>query len=140
MSIKLKFKGVVRWDLESPISLGYLAHCSLPLFHEYLHSVFGVLLYSISESCDTYFAGQVACKPWVLLVSWGAHTNSRYFDTCSRVHASAASAYNWDGYWTFNVMVLKCTHYITLIILNLSQTACTIASQLTSLGSRLCTH
>ncbi len=31
LSIKKK-KGVVRWDLEGPISSGYLAHCSHPFF------------------------------------------------------------------------------------------------------------
>ncbi len=40
-----------------------------PLFHEHSHRVFGVLLYAISESFDTGFAGQVVYKPWVLSVS-----------------------------------------------------------------------
>ncbi len=30
----------------------------------------------------------------------------------------------------FNVMVLKCTHYITRITLKVSQTECTVGSQL----------
>ncbi len=50
--------------------------------------------------------------------------------TCSRLRASAASACNWTGYWTFYEMVLKCTHYITRITLNISQTGCNVASQL----------
>ncbi len=32
--------------------------------------------------------------------------------------------------FTFNVMVFKCTHYTTCITLNVSQTGCTVASQL----------
>ncbi len=43
-----------------------------PLFHEHLHRVFGVLLYAVSEFCDTNFASQVVYKPWVLSVSPGA--------------------------------------------------------------------
>ncbi len=39
------------------------------LFQGHLHTVFGVLLYAISEFCDTDFAGQVVYKPWVLSVS-----------------------------------------------------------------------
>ncbi len=61
--LKKKKKGVVRWDLEGPISSGYLAHCSHLLFHEHSHRVFGILLYGISEFCDTDFAGQVVYKP-----------------------------------------------------------------------------
>ncbi len=104
-------KGVVRWDLEGPISAGYLAHCSHPLFHERSHRVFGVLLYAISEFCDTDFAGQVVYKPWVLSMSfWGAHANYSYFNSCSRLRASAASACNWVGYCTFYVVVFKCMY------------------------------
>ncbi len=40
-----------------------------PLFHEHSHCVFGILLYAISESYDTNFAGQFVYKPWVLSVS-----------------------------------------------------------------------
>ncbi len=70
------------------------------------------VLCAISESWDTDFAGQVD-KPWVLSVSSEALVpNYSYFDTCSKPRASAASAYNWVGYRTFNVMVLKCMHYI----------------------------
>ncbi len=43
--------------------------------------------------------------------------------------ASTASACNWASYRTFNVMVLECTHYIIRITLNVSQTGCTVASQ-----------
>ncbi len=53
-----------------------------------------------------------------------------YFDTCSRLRASVASACNWAGYRTFNVMVLKCIYYITRIALNVSQTGCSVASHL----------
>ncbi len=42
----------------------------------------------------------------------------------------AASACNWTVYHTFNVMIFKCTHYTTCITLNVSQTRCTVASQL----------
>ncbi len=34
------------------------------------------------------------------------------------------------GYRTFNVMVFKCMRYTTYITLNVSQTGCTVASQL----------
>ncbi len=34
-----------------------------PLFHEHSHRVFHVLLYAISEFCDTDFAGQIVYKP-----------------------------------------------------------------------------
>ncbi len=43
-----------------------------PLFHEHSHRVFGILLYAVSEFCDTDFAGQVVYKPWVLSVSSAA--------------------------------------------------------------------
>ncbi len=59
----------VRWGLEGTISSDYLAHCSHFLFHKHAHRLFGVLLYAISESCDTNFAGQVVYKPWVLSAS-----------------------------------------------------------------------
>ncbi len=120
----------MRWDLEGPISSGYLVHCSHSLFHEHSHRVFGVLLYAISEFCDTNFAGQVVYKLSSASVLWGAHANYSYFDTCSRLRASAASACNWTGYRTFNVMVFKCTYYATCITLNVSQTGCTVAYQL----------
>ncbi len=42
----------------------------------------------------------------------------------------AASACNWAGYHTFNILVFKCTHYTTCITLNVSQTGCTVESQL----------
>ncbi len=50
------------------------------------------------------------------------------FDTYSKLRASAASACNWAGYCTFNIMVLKCMHYITHITWNVSQTGCTVPS------------
>ncbi len=62
-------KRVVRWELEGSIGSGYLAHCSHPFFHDHSLRVFGVLLYAISEFCNTDFAGQVVYKPRVLPVS-----------------------------------------------------------------------
>ncbi len=44
--------------LKAPISSSYLASLFAPIFHEHSHKVFGILLYAISESCDTDFAGQ----------------------------------------------------------------------------------
>ncbi len=102
-----------------------------PFFHKHSHQVFSVLLYVISESRDTDFAPQVVYKPRVLSVSSEhAHANYSYFDTCSRLHASAASACNWAGHCAFNVMVLKCTQYTTRITLNVTQSGCTVAFQL----------
>ncbi len=46
------------------------------------------------------------------------------------LQSSAASACNWAGYCTFNIIVFKCTHYITSITLNVSQAGCTLVSQL----------
>ncbi len=83
---------------------------------------------SQTESYDTDFAGQVVYKPSVLSVSSGACDNYSYFDTCSTVRASAASARNWAGYHTFNEMVLKSMHYITHITFNISQTGFVVAS------------
>ncbi len=40
-----------------------------PHKHEHSHRVFGILLYAISESCDTDFTSQVVYKPWVLSAS-----------------------------------------------------------------------
>ncbi len=60
----------------------------------------------------------------------GACANYSYFDTYRRLRASAASACNWASYRTFNVMVLKCAHYITRATLNVSQTDHAIASLL----------
>ncbi len=64
---------------------------------------------------------QTLCSVSVLQ---GAHANYSYFDTCRRLCASVASACNWAGYGTFNVMVLKWTHYTTRITLNVLQTGC----------------
>ncbi len=61
---------------------------------------------------------------------WGGHADYSYFGTYSRLCASAASACNWAGYHTFNVMVFKCTHLTTLITLNVLQTGCTVVTQL----------
>ncbi len=59
MNIK---KSVLRWNLEGPISSDYLPHCSHPFFMS-IRRVFGVLLFAMSQSCDTNFAGQVLYKP-----------------------------------------------------------------------------
>ncbi len=102
-----------------------------PLFHEHSHRVFGVLLYAVSESCDTNFTGQVVYKPWGLSLSSEALMPiTSILIPAADCGASASSACNWAGYRTFNEMVLKSTHYTTSIPLNVSQTGCTIASQL----------
>ncbi len=114
----LKKKGRCEVVLWRPHKLSLFSPLLTPLFHEHLHWVFGVLLYAISESCDTDFVSQVVHKPWSFVsVLWGAHANYSYFDICSRLRASAASACNCASYRTFNVMVLKMhtlyyTHYI----------------------------
>ncbi len=84
----------------------------------------------VSELSETNFTGQVVIKLSSVCVFWGAYANYSYFDTCNKLRASAASACNWASYRTFDVMVLKCTHYTTLITLNVLQTGCTVASQL----------
>ncbi len=113
-----------------PHKLRWFSPLLTPLFHEHSHRVFGMLLNAISESCDTDFTGQVVYKPWVLSVSSEALMPISYFDTCSRLCAFAALACDWFSYHTFNVMVLKCTHYIPRITLYVSQTGCILASQL----------
>ncbi len=55
--------GVVRWDLEGPISSGYLAHCSHPFFMSNSIEFSASYFYTISESCYTVFAGQLVYKP-----------------------------------------------------------------------------
>ncbi len=58
----------MRWDLEGPISSGYIAHCSHPFFMS-IRIAFDVLRHAIAESCDMDFAGQVIYKPRVLSLS-----------------------------------------------------------------------
>ncbi len=101
------------------------------LFHEHSHWVLIILLYAISESCDTDFAGQVVYKPWVLSVS------SEVLVSITAILILAADSVLLlhqlvIGPVTIHliVMVLKCMHYITHITLNVSQTGCIIASQL----------
>ncbi len=126
-----------------------------PLFHEHSRRVFRVLLYAISESCDTDFAGQIVYKPRpsysMLSQSLVTQTSlARLFinpEFCQcplrrscqlqlfwYLQQTACfcciSAGNWDGYRTFNVMVLKCVHYTIRITLNVLQTGCTVASKL----------
>ncbi len=102
-----------------------------PLFHEHSDRVFGALLYAISESCDTDFAGQVVYKPRVLSVS------SEALMPITTILMPAANCVLLlhqliIGPVTvhFNVMVLKCTHYTTYITLNVSQTGCIVVLQL----------
>ncbi len=109
-----KKTGGVRWDLRGPISSAYLAHCSHLFFTSIRIVLLASYIYAISESCDTYFAGWVVYKPWVLSMS----TEALVLITVILMAAvdcvlSAASVCNRAGYHTFNVMVLKCTHYIT---------------------------
>ncbi len=75
-----------------------------PLFHEHSHRVFSVLLYAVSESCDTDFVGQVVYKPWVPSVS------SEAFMPITAILIPAADCVLllhqlviWAGYCTFNV-------------------------------------
>ncbi len=120
----------VRWDFQGLISSGYLAHCS--------HSFFMCIRIEFSASYSILSQSLVSPISLARLfinsssvnVLWGDHANYSYFDTCSNLHTSAASACNWAGYHSFSVMVLKCTHYTTRITLNVSQTGCTVASQL----------
>ncbi len=44
-----KGESVVRWDLEGPISSGYLAHCSHSLFHS-IHIEFSLSYFMLSQS------------------------------------------------------------------------------------------
>ncbi len=125
----------MRWDLEGPISWGYLAHCSHLFFMsiriEFLAS-YSMLFQSVvtQTSLDRLYKNTEFCQCLLR-----RSCQLQLFDTCSRLCASAASACNWASYRTYDVMVLECTHYITCITLNVSQTGCTIASQL---GFQLC--
>ncbi len=103
------------------------SHCWHHLFTS-IRTVFSAsYIDAISEFCDIDFAGQIVYKTRSFVsVFWGARANYSYLDTCSRLHASAASVRNC----TFNVMVLRCIHYIIQITLNVLQTGHAIASQL----------
>ncbi len=86
-------KGVVRWDLEGPISSGYLAHCS----HTFFMSIridFSASYSMLSQSCDTNFAGQVLYKPWSLSMSSEALVPIIAILIPAADRASAASARN----------------------------------------------
>ncbi len=99
-----------------------------PLFREHSHRVFSVLLYAISDFFDTDFAIQVVFKHWVLPVS---------SEVLMPITAILIPAADFGfllhqpilGPVIVHVMVLKWTH-ITRITLNVSQTGCTIVSQL----------
>ncbi len=99
----------------------------IPLFHEHSHTVFSMLSQSLITS--TSLARSFINLSYVNVL-WNAHADYSYFDTCSRLRASVASACNRAAYRTFNVIVLKCTHYISHITLNVLQTGCTIVSEL----------
>ncbi len=49
VTVKKKKKGVVRWDLEGPISSGYLTHCSHPFFMS-IHIEFSASFSMLSRS------------------------------------------------------------------------------------------
>ncbi len=53
MSKYKKKKGVVKWDLEGPISSGYLAHCSHPSFMN-VHIEFSASYSMLSQNLVTY--------------------------------------------------------------------------------------
>ncbi len=85
-----------------------------PLFNEHSHRVFGVLLFAISESCDTDFAGQIIYKPWVLTVSSEALMSITTILIPATyclllLHQLVIVSVIVP---TFNVMVFKYTHYI----------------------------
>ncbi len=92
---------------------------SLRTFAYYFQHPTSIKSYNMDCPC------QVVYKPRVLLVNSEAFVPiTATFDTCSRLHVSTASAYNWLSYFTFNVMVLKCMHCITRSMLNVSLTGC----------------
>ncbi len=101
------------------------------LFHEHSRRVFGVLLYAISDSCDTDVAGQVLYKPWVLSVPYEALMPiTAIFIPAANCVLLLHQLEIGPVTVHFNVMVLKCTHYTTCITLNVSQTGWTVVSQL----------
>ncbi len=116
----------MRWDLEDPISSGCLSPLLTHLFYEHSHRVFGVLFYAISESCDTDFAGQVVFKPWVLSVS------SEALMPITAILIPEANCV----LLLHRLVIGPVTVHLMLwflnanIILNVSQTGCTVASQL----------
>ncbi len=116
--------------LRGPISSSYLARCSHPFFM----SIHIDLLASYSMRSQNFVTptslARLFINPEFCQCPLRRSCHYSYFDTCKRLHASASSACNWASYHTFNIMVLKCTHYTSHITLNVSQTGCTIASQL----------
>ncbi len=107
-----------------PRKLRLFSPLLIPLFHEHSYSVFGILLYAMSESYGTVFAGHVVYKPWVLSVS------SQALMTIIANLIAAADCLLLLHQLVIGVMVPKCTHYIKRITLNVSQTGCTVVSQL----------
>ncbi len=146
----------MKWELGSPICSDYLSHCSHLFFHEHSHGVsafshmlrlsFPLLTPLFSRAftwCFRHFTfmlsqNLITQTSLVVLFTNLAFCQSplrrscqySYFDTCSRLCPSAASACNWASHCTFNVMVLKCMHFIPCITLNVSQTGHSVASQL----------
>ncbi len=131
-------------DLGGPISSGNLAHWSC-FFFTSICIVFSVsYIYAILDVTLTSLA-RLFINPEFRQCPLRRLCKLQLFWFLKRLYASAASAYNWANYHTFNVMVLQCTHCITSIKLNVSQTGCVVAfpagiwTGLTSSASRLST-
>ncbi len=83
-----KKKSVVRWDLEGPITSGYLAHCS-HLFFMSIHIEFSASYSMLSQGLvmPTSLA-RLFINPELCQCPLRRSCQLSYFDTCSRLRAS----------------------------------------------------
>ncbi len=114
-------RSVVRWDLGGTISSGYLAHCPSLFFTSICVVFWGSYICAISEPCDTRFPSQIVYyKHRILsvfsevLVSFTA-TLIPGADCALLLHQLVVGP-------VIYIKVPKCTHRITDITLNASQT------------------
>ncbi len=61
---------VLRWDLEDPISSGYVTHCSRPFFMSIRIKFFASYTWLSQTLVTSDFAGQVVYKLWGLPISF----------------------------------------------------------------------
>ncbi len=119
----------MRWDLWQSHKLRLFSPSSTFLFHEHSHSVSSVLhLWFLRVLWYQLLSPGCLQTLSFLSVLWGARANYSYFETCSRLRASAASACNGAIYRTFKVKVLIRALYYTYYIKRFANWACQCVS------------
>ncbi len=112
-----------------PISSNYFGSLPTALFHKHSHSVFGILYLCYTRS-DTDFPGRLLINPELCQCPQRRSCQLQLFWYLEQIVCFCCINCSWASYHTFNVIVHKCTRYITHITLNVSQSGSAVVSQL----------